>query len=133
MSLIKQLEPAYISFYVTFNQVETAAKSLIQNAIGAANVPLKIEAEEIDNCLRILLHIDYSFISNDDAGTLSQIGFEADTPYNNGDRVISEIFNEFSEIEIQPLTGEDEEWGTYFVVQLPFSTNNKLINISLNL
>ncbi|MDQ0156526.1 hypothetical protein [Robertmurraya andreesenii] len=122
MSLIKQLEPAYISFYVTFEQVKTTANNLIKDEIGI-ELPIHIEAEDFNNSLKILVNIDDSSLSDEDARFLSAAGFSSETPYKNADLVLDEIFSGVArfDIEIQPLTGEDDEWGTYFVVQIPYS------------
>lgn len=132
MGTIKQLEPAYVSFYVTLQQVKTTAEMLIQKAIGK-KIVVKVEAENFENSLKILVHIDSISVSDKESANLLKSGFNEDEPYNNGEFVVSKIFDGFSGVEVEPLTGEDEEWGTYFVVQVPFSTNRKFINLSLNL
>ncbi|WP_409305729.1 hypothetical protein [Peribacillus sp. SCS-155] len=120
MSFIKQLEPAYISFYVTFNQVKEVARKMISDCIDK-EISISVEAEDFNNSLKVLLNFDDSSLSDDEVGILGSSGFYADEPYNNGDIVLGEMFAGISEYEVQPLTGEDEEWGTYFVVQISYT------------
>ncbi|MDN4608208.1 hypothetical protein [Sporosarcina highlanderae] len=117
--MLKDLEPAYISLYISFNQVEKLAKQLIAKEIGRV-VPVKVEGDDDKDALRIRVEIDDSSLSDDEAIYLSSRGYSLEQPYRNAHFVL-EALTEGVPYEILPMLGhDDEEFGTYFLVEIPY-------------
>lgn len=80
--MLKDLEPAYISLYISFNQVEKLAKQLITKEIRRV-LPVILEGDDDNTGLRIRVEIDESSLSDDKAIYLASRGFAVDQPYRN--------------------------------------------------
>ncbi|WP_047980180.1 hypothetical protein [Ornithinibacillus contaminans] len=117
--MLKVLEPAYISLYISFNQVEKLAKQLIAKEIGRV-IPVNVEGDDDDTGLRIRVEIDESSLSDDEAIYLASRGFAVDQPYRSAHFVL-EALTEGVPYEILPRLGHDDgEFGTYFLVEIPY-------------
>ncbi|MCA1053648.1 hypothetical protein LCM10_01515 [Rossellomorea aquimaris] len=115
---LKDLEPAYISLYVPFKQVESVAKKLIKDIIGR-ELPVTVKGEDEYPELRILIEIDDSLLTDDEVVYLSSRGFSADQPYRSAHFVLEEILDG-ARYEILPRLGHDDEFGTYFLVEIGY-------------
>lgn len=121
--MLKDLEPAYISLYISFKQVEKLAKQLIAKEIGRV-IPVNVEGDDDDTELRIRVEIDNSSLSDDEAIYLASRGFAVDQPYRSAHFVLEKL-TEGVPYEILPRLGnDDEEFGTYFIIEIPYNWYN---------
>lgn len=118
--MLKDLEIAYVELFVTFNQVEAEAQKLAKKLIGK-EIPLKVEGEDDYPDLRIRIEIDDSTLTDDEVAYLEAYGFAASQPYRAADIVLEEL-TQGVPFEIEPRLGYDEtdNYGTYFVIRVPY-------------
>ena len=88
--MLKDLDPAYISLYISFNQVEILAKQLIAKEIGRV-LPVNVEGDDDNTGLRIRVEIDDSSLSDDEAIYLASRGFDVEQPYRSAHFVLEEL------------------------------------------
>lgn len=121
--MLKDLEPAYISLYISFKQVEKLAKQLIAKEIGRV-IPVNVEGDDDDTELIMRVEIDNSSLSDDEAIYLASRGFAVDQPYRSAHFVLEKL-TEGVPYEILPRLGnDDEEFGTYFIIEIPYNWYN---------